>query len=313
VNYASGAPLSGGNVLYNGLPLWASNSLIQNYSADGYWNVIPTNNDYTSTINNTPYDVTLFANNITGMQTPQVCRIIKSAGSNTAAQHHVAWSACGTHTPINGGASPLSFLITSTATQGFSWFNIGTPNSQALPVEFAGMTTACEEQGVRIKWSTATEHNNDYFRIEESTTGYDWTILGYIDGIGNSTKIQWYEYLNAPSRSNQYYRLFQVDMDGSEELLSTLYSDCQTSQQEFTSFPNPSHESFSIFWKQFNTSGDGNISIRDINGKIIYQETVPLSLGANLFIIKEQLTPGVYMIELIDDNYERRLIKHVVN
>ena len=313
VQYVNGAPLSGGNVLYNGLPLWASNSLIQNYSADGYWNVIPTNNDYTSTINNTPYDVTLFANNLTGMQTPQVCRIIKSAGSNTAAQHHVAWQACGTHTPINGGASPLSFLITSTATQGFSWFNIGTPNSQALPVEFAGMTTACEEQGVRIKWSTATEHNNDYFRIEESTTGYDWTILGYIDGIGNSTTIQWYEYLNAPSRSNQYYRLFQVDMDGSEELLSTLYSDCQTSQQEFTSFPNPSHESFSIFWKQFNTSGDGNISIRDINGKIIYQETVPLSLGANLFIIKEQLTPGVYMIELIDDNYERRLIKHVVN
>jgi hypothetical protein len=92
-----------------------------------------------------------------------------------------------------------------------------------------------------------------------------------------------------------------------------LYSDCETSQQEITSFPNPSSESFSIYWKQFNTSGDGNISIRDINGKLIYQETVPLSLGANLFIIKEQLTPGVYMIELMDDNYERRLIKHVVN
>jgi hypothetical protein len=180
-------------------------------------------------------------------------------------------------------------------------------------VEFEGMTTACEDQGVRIKWSTATEHNNDYFRIEESTTGYDWKILGYIDAIGNSSTIQWYEYLNATSRSNQYYRLFQVDTDGSEELLSTLYSDCQTTQQEITSFPNPSSESFSIYWKQFNTSGDGNISIRDINGKIIYQETVPLSLGTNLFIIKEQLTPGVYMIELIDDNYERRLIKHVVN
>jgi hypothetical protein len=312
VNYASGAPLSGGNILYNGLPHWASGSLMQNYSADGYWNVIPTNNDYTSTINTSPYDVTLFANNLTGMQTPQVCRIIKSAGSNTAAQHHVAWSACGTHTAIAGGASPLAFLISSTATQGFSWFNIGTPNSQALPVEFAGMTTTCEEEAISIRWSTESEHNNDYFRIEKSADGSAWDILGYVDAVGNSSVINGYEYLDVEYRSNSYYRLYQVDQDGSEELLSTLYTDCDVATDEITSFPNPSHESFSIFWKQFNTSGDGTITIRDINGKTMHHETVELSLGANLFIIKEHLAPGVYMIELMDDNYERRLIKHVV-
>jgi len=312
VNYASGAPLSGGNILYNGLPLWASNSLMQNYSADGYWNVIPSNNDYTSTINTAPYEVTLFANNLTGMQTPQVCRIIKSAGSNTAAQNHVAWSACGTHTAIAGGANPLAFLISSTASQGFSWFNIGTPNSQALPVEFAGMTTTCEEEAISIRWSTESEHNNDYFRIEKSADGGAWDILGYVDAVGNSSVINGYEYLDVEYRSNSYYRLYQVDQDGSEELLSTLYTDCDVATDEITSFPNPSHESFSIFWKQFNTSGDGTITIRDINGKTMHHETVALSLGANLFIIKEHLAPGVYMIELMDDNYERRLIKHVV-
>ena len=312
VNYASGAPVSGGNVLYNGLPHWASGSLMQNYSADGYWNVIPTNNDYTSTINTTPFDVTLFANNLTGMQTPQVCRIIKSAGSNTANQHHVAWQACGTHTPINGGASPLSFLISSTASQGFSWFNIGTPNSQALPVEFAGMTTTCEKEAVSIRWSTESEHNNDYFRIEKSTDGSAWDILGYVDAVGNSSVLNGYEYLDLEFRSNTYYRLYQVDQDGSEELLSTLYSDCDVANDEIASFPNPSHETFSIYWKQFNTSGDGTITIRDINGKTVHRETVELSLGANLFMIKAYLAPGVYMIELMDDNYERKLIKHVV-
>jgi hypothetical protein len=312
VNYASGAPLSGGNILYNGLPLWASNSLMQNYSADGYWNVIPTNNDYTSTINTAPYEVTLYANNLTGMQTPQVCRIIKSAGSNTAAQNHVAWSACGTHTAIAGGANPLAFLISSTASQGFSWFNIGTPNSQALPVEFAGMTTTCEEEAISIRWSTESEHNNDYFRIEKSTDGSAWDILGYVDAVGNSSVLNGYEYLDVEYRSNTYYRLYQVDQDGSEELLSTMYSDCNVATDEIASFPNPSDESFSIFWKQFNTSGDGTITIRDINGKTMHHETVALSLGANLFMIKAHLAPGVYMIELIDDNFERSLIKHVV-
>ena len=313
VQYVSGTPNQAGSPLYNGLPMIASGSLMQNYSADGYWNVIPTNNDYTSTINTTPYEVTLFANNLTGMQTPQICRIIKSGGSNTAAQHHVAWQACGTHTAIAGGANPLAFLISSTAAQGFSWFNIGTPNSQALPVEFAGMTTTCIEEAVNIKWFTESEHNNDYFRIEKSTDGSTWDILGYVDAVGNSSVLNGYEYLDLESRSNTYYRLYQVDQDGSEELLSTLYSDCDAETSEIASFPNPSHESFSIFWKQFNTSGDGTITIRDINGKTVHRETVELSLGANLFMIKAYLAPGIYMIELMDDNYERRLIKHVVN
>jgi hypothetical protein len=313
VQYVSGTPNQAGSPLYNGLPLIASGSLMQNYSADGYWNVIPTNNDYTSTINTAPYEVTLFANNLTGMQTPQICRIIKSGGSNTAAQHHVAWQACGTHTAIAGGANPLAFLISSTAAQGFSWFNIGTPNSQALPVEFAGMTTTCIEEAVNIKWFTESEHNNDYFRIEKSTDGSTWDILGYVDAVGNSSVLNGYEYLDLESRSNTYYRLYQVDQDGSEELLSTLYSDCDAETSEIASFPNPSHESFSIFWKQFNTSGDGTITIRDINGKTMHRETVALSLGANLFMIKAHLAPGVYMIELMDDNYERRLIKHVAN
>ena len=312
VQYVTGTPNQAGSPLYNGLPLIASGSLMQNYSADGYWNVIPTNNDYTSTINTVPYEVTLFANNLTGMQTPQVCRIIKSSGSNTANQHHVAWQACGTHTPINGGASPLSFLISSTASQGFSWFNIGTPNSQALPVEFAGMTTTCEKEAVSIRWSTESEHNNDYFRIEKSTDGSAWDILGYVDAVGNSSVLNGYEYLDLEFRSNTYYRLYQVDQDGSEELLSTLYSDCDVANDEIASFPNPSHETFSIYWKQFNTSGDGTITIRDINGKTVHRETVELSLGANLFMIKAYLAPGVYMIELMDDNYERKLIKHVV-
>jgi len=313
VQYVTGTPNQSGSPLYNGLPLNASGSLIQNYSADGYWSVVPTNNNYTAPITLVNYDVSLLANNLTGMQTPQICRLIKSAGSNTAAQNHVAWSACGTHTVIPGGANPTSFVITSTGSQGFSWFNIGTPNSQALPVEFLEMTTACEEEVVRIQWKTATEHNNDYFRIEKSNTGYDWTLLGYKDAVGNSNAEQTYSYNDDNQRVKNYYRLYQVDMDGSEELLSTLYSDCETMENAFGAYPNPSHGSFSIFWKQFKSTGNAQIIIRDINGKVKYKEQVKLNIGANLYFIKEVFAPGVYTIELIDENYERRLIKHVVN
>jgi hypothetical protein len=313
VQYISGLPMQGGSALYNGLPIVASGELIQNYSGDGYWSVIPTNNSYTTPINFVNYSLTLNANNLTGMQIPQICRIIKSPGSNTVNQHHIAWQSCGTHTTIPGTANPTAFVITSTAAQGFSWFNIGTSNNQALPVEFSKMTTTCEDELVRITWTTESEHNNDYFRIEKSNTGFEWEILGTVEGVGNSTTEQTYTYFDENQRINNYYRLYQVDIDGAQELLSTMYSECEGTNSNIESFPNPSHESFSIHWKQFKTKGDAHISILNTNGKRVFYEKVVLDLGTNLFIIKADLAPGIYMIELIDDNYERKLIKHVVN
>jgi hypothetical protein len=313
VQYISGPPMQGGSALYSGLPLMATGALIQNYSNDGYWSVIPTNGNYTSPINSVNYSVSLYANNITGMQTPQICRLIKSPGSNTANQHHITWQSCGTHSAIPGNAIPSEFVITSTVAQGFSWFNIGTSNNQALPVEFSKMTTTCEDNSVRIQWTTESEHNNDYFRLEKSTTGYEWELLGSIDGVGNSTTEQTYTYLDDNQRINNYYRLYQVDMDGSEELLSTMFSECENTSGNIETFPNPSHGSFSIYWKQFKTKGDVKISILNTNGKQVFQEKVSLDLGVNLFTIKADLASGVYMIELIDVNNERILLKHIVN
>ena len=313
VQYISGLPMQGGSALYNGLPIVASGELIQNYSGDGYWSVIPTNNNYTAPITSVNYSLTLYANNLTGMQTPQICRIIKSPGSNTVNQHHIAWQSCGTHTTIPGSAIPTAFDITSTGNQGFSWFNIGTSNNQALPVEFTKMSTTCEDELVRIQWTTESEHNNDYYRIEKSNTGYEWEILGTVDGVGNSTTEQTYTYFDENQRINNYYRLYQVDIDGAQELLSTMYSECENTNSNIESFPNPSHGSFSIYWKQFKTKGEVKISILNTNGMKVLQENAILDIGVNLFTIKADLAPGVYMIELIDVNNERRLIKHVVN
>jgi hypothetical protein len=254
----------------------------------------------------------LFANNLTGMQTAQICRIIKSAGSNNAGQHHVAWQACGTHTAINGAANPQAFLISSTASQGFSWFNIGTPNSQALPVEFAGMTLECGDDNVLIQWSTESEHNNQYFKLEKSSSGLDWIPLGHIPSVGNSTTTQWYSYSDISQQRSNYYRLSQIDLDGTEQWLSILMDHCALDQEDFNSYPNPSESSFSILWRQFSTAGLGSISIRDLNGKIVLQKAVDLAVGDNIIMIHDVTIPGVYMIELADDAGNKTNLKHLV-
>jgi hypothetical protein len=315
VEYITGAPLQGGIPLYNGLPLIASGSLIQNYSADGYWSVIPTNNNYTAPITSVNYGVTLFANNLTGMQSPQVCRIIKSAGSNTAAQHHVAWQACGTHTPINGAANPQSFLITSTATQGFSWFNIGTPNSQALPVELLSFNGDCNEGQVNLSWQTATEHNSDYFEVEKSRDGMNWQVLTTVNAAGNSTQLLNYEATDANAmEGNNYYRLTQVDIDGTTKTYDVINVSCSgAAKGYFSAYPNPSTGSFQVILNDKNLVGSGNLSVKDTKGAAILNRTIEVKPGINMFSVTDlNLAPGVYYIQIVNGERATEVLKEVI-
>lgn len=315
VEYKTGAPMQGGVPLYNGLPLTASGSLIQNYSADGYWSVIPTNNNYTAPITSVNYGVTLFANNLTGMQSPQVCRIIKSAGSNNAGQHHVAWQACGTHTPINGAANPQAFLITSTATQGFSWFNIGTPNSQALPVELLSFNGECNEGQVRLSWQTATEHNSDYFEVEKSRDGMNWQVLTTVNAAGNSTQLLNYEAIDANAMEvNNYYRLIQVDIDGTKEILNVTNIRCDRRMNSyFTAYPNPSTGSFQVILNDKNLVGSGILSVKDTKGAELLNRTIEVKPGINMFSVTDlNLAPGVYYIQIVNGERATEVLKEVI-
>jgi hypothetical protein len=315
VEYTTGAPLQGGVPLYNGLPLIASGSLIQNYSADGYWSVIPTNNNYTAPITSVNYGVTLFANNLTGMQSPQVCRIIKSAGSNTTGQHHVAWQACGTHTAINGAANPQAFLITSTATQGFSWFNIGTPNSQALPVELLSFNGDCNEGQVNISWQTATEHNSDYFEVEKSRDGMNWQVLTTVNAAGNSTQLLNYEATDAHAmEGNNYYRLTQVDIDGTTKTYDVINVSCSgAAKGYFSAYPNPSTGSFQVILNDKNLVGSGNLSVKDTKGAELLNRTIEVKPGINMFSVTDlNLAPGVYYIQIVNGERATEVLKEVI-
>jgi len=315
VEYKTGAPLQGGIPLYNGLPLMASGSMIQNYSADGYWSVIPTNNNYTAPITSVNYGVTLFANNLTGMQSPQVCRIIKSAGSNNAGQHHVAWQACGTHTPINGAANPQAFLITSTATQGFSWFNIGTPNSQALPVELLSFNGECNEGQVSLSWQTATEHNSDYFEVEKSRDGMNWQVLTTVNAAGNSTQLLNYEAIDANAmEGNNYYRLTQVDIDGTTKTYDVINVSCSGAVKGyFSAYPNPSTGSFQVILNDKNLVGSGILSVKDTKGSELLNRTIEVKPGINMFSVTDlNLAPGVYYIQIVNGERATEVLKEVI-
>ena len=103
-----------------------------------------------------------------------------------------------------------------------------------LPVEllyFGG--TVIDSRNVLLEWSTASEQSNDYFIIERSTDGYDWTQIKNIDGSGNSnTKINYTTIDNSAPRAIVYYKLSQVDFNGIYETFDPISVDLRTIEKD---------------------------------------------------------------------------------
>lgn len=91
----------------------------------------------------------------------------------------------------------------------------GTGCSVLLPVELVSFDALPVHGQVRLNWTTATEHDNDYFVVERSADGLLFEPVARVPGTGNSAHALYYTALDPwPLKGLSYYRLRQVDYDG---------------------------------------------------------------------------------------------------
>lgn len=88
--------------------------------------------------------------------------------------------------------------------------------SVTLPVELGYFKVV----GNRLEWITYSEINNDHFEVLYSTDGNDFVTDTVVQGNGNSNHI--IVYTSRISKAG-YYRLKQVDFDGTPTLFNTVY------------------------------------------------------------------------------------------
>jgi hypothetical protein len=85
--------------------------------------------------------------------------------------------------------------------------------SGALPVTFTNFTGVIKDNKAALSWSTAHEMNNSYFIIERSLNGRSFDSVGRVQaGSGSSNT---YSFSENNSNATSYYRLKQVDVNGS--------------------------------------------------------------------------------------------------
>ena len=124
-------------------------------------------------------------------------------------------------------ASSVNVTITSgtggTAAPCTQVFSVAVPACAGAPLSIAltNFTAALQTNTVALAWQTISENKNNFFDIEHSSDGKNFTTVGTVRGAGTTTTIQNYSFAHtAPARGVNYYRLRQTDFDG-----QTTFSD----------------------------------------------------------------------------------------
>jgi hypothetical protein len=173
----------------------------------------------------------------------------------------------------------------------------------------------CEGEEVKLTWQTATEHNSDYFEVEKSRDGMNWQVLATVDAAGNSTQLLNYETSDFHAmEGNNYYRLTQVDIDGTTKTYDVINVSCTgTTKGYFSAYPNPSSGSFQVILNDKQLIGSGSLIIKDTKGAALLNRNIEVKPGINMFSVNDMnLAPGVYYIQIVNGERATEVLKEVI-
>jgi hypothetical protein len=164
-----------------------------------------------------------------------------------------------------------------------------------LPIELGSFEAREHDEGVELEWITFAEVNNDYFILQHSIDCRAWRDLATVQGSGNSTNLNVYNYIHRkPVSGNNYYRLVQVDFNGTTDTLPTVHYHYGLAEPMI--FPNPNDGKFMLMINQkwegkqvylFNSAG------QRIAAEIGYSEY-------KADVVIRDAKSGYYFIEITD-------------
>jgi len=104
--------------------------------------------------------------------------------------------------------------------------SISVTNCTPLPVELTEFGGSNKGAYNDLRWSVASEINNDYFTLERSEDVSEWKQAAIVNGAGTTTEEQFYSYYDFEFKTDKinYYRLSQTDLNGEPRVISNVVS-----------------------------------------------------------------------------------------
>lgn len=169
-------------------------------------------------------------------------------------------------------------------------------NGNPLPVSLTSFHAICENNVVKVEWTTASEINNDYFSICIGSQALHFNHCVEVTGQGTTNLETPYqvEFEASEMVAPLYVQLTQVDFNGVESVYPlSLVEGCggnQAVHSELTLYPNPFKDQIMMEGSQ---DGRLEVEVIDALGRVVINELVE-----DKILNTSALTPGSYMVNV---------------
>jgi hypothetical protein len=177
-----------------------------------------------------------------------------------------------------------------------------------VPVEFLSFTgRVTPEQTIKLDWDVAREVNHDYYEMEKSTDGTNFTAIGRITGIGPYSFID-----ENPVDGNNFYRIRQVDKDKAFKFSKTINVPFRKKDLGLTIYPNPVRDALNIEFNG-NTPGRVTIQVTDMTGRSFHQQSYTMQGSEMLIRVQTDSWPKqAYVVKVTDANGENLIVRKFI-
>jgi hypothetical protein len=203
---------------------------------------------------------------------------------------------------VLGSAISYSFSITADAlTKGDNRFEIGVLGTTVLPTTLTSFTAQLSNNvNAIVNWVSVTEVNADYYLVQRSTDGSNFTNVGKVAATGAGNYVYSDDLSTLNGIATIYYRLQMVDKDGSKTY-SKIVAITPNSifKAGLSIYPNPVK---ATLYAQVTTAtaGKATITITDALGKLVLQQAENVNAGKTAISIQAtQLPAGTYTLAVI--------------
>ena len=164
------------------------------------------------------------------------------------------------------------------------------PNGNPLPVTLTSFTAQTQSPGVALAWHTANEQHSAYFAIERSTNGQSFTEIGRVAAAGTTSQAHSYAFYDPQALGGtSYYRLRQVDVDGTFQYSPVRVVSGQSAAAKLSVFPNPAHAGSMLR----GVSPGVQVQVFDALGQIV---ATALADASGTFVLPASLHSGMYVV-----------------
>jgi hypothetical protein len=199
-------------------------------------------------------------------------------------------------TPLAVGTSyPFDLTAANTASTGATSTRFELqfrPAATPLPVTLTSFSAMAQPQGVQLSWGTASEWQSHYFAVEHSADGRLFTEIGRLVAAGTSGQPHHYALLDAqPPAGVAYYRLRQVDLDGSAQYSAVRAVTWPGALSGLRLFPVPAHYGATLL----GAAPGVLVQVFDTQGRLATTATADAA-GTAILALPAGLASGLYLV-----------------